>query len=293
VSTRAKSKSRRALGKGLGALIPGAGKGKSAGREYFVCPVDRIVRQTDQPRKTYNKQALEQLVESIRERGVIQPLVVRRKGDSGGYELIAGERRWRAAQMAGLLEVPVVIKDVTDAEAFEIALIENIQREDLNPLEEAVAFQQMIDDSGYTQAEVAQRIGCDRTTVTNRLRLLGLPKAVKQLVIDGVLSEGHARALLQAGKAQVIAALARKVVADGLSVRETERRARQLSKGAAEAPAKAARSKLSPQVRSLVEKLQRALGARVKILDRKGKGKLEISYTSYKELDGILDRILK
>ena len=292
--SRAKAKSRRALGKGLGALIPGAGKGKPAAREYFVCPVDRIVRQADQPRKSYDKQALEQLVESIRERGVIQPLVVRRRADGKGYELIAGERRWRAAQMAGLLEVPVVIKDVTDAEAFEIALIENIQREDLNPLEEAVAFQQMIDDSGYTQAEVADRIGCDRTTVTNRLRLLGLPKAVKQLVIDGKISEGHGRALLQAGKAQVVAALARKVVADGLSVRETERRARALSKGGGtKAASKAARSRLSPQVRSLVEKLQRALGARVKIVDNKGKGKLEISYTSYKELDSILDRILK
>jgi ParB family chromosome partitioning protein len=296
LSSRAKGKSRRALGKGLGALIPGAGKGKGAapGREYFLCPVDRIARQSDQPRKSYDKQALEQLVESIRERGVIQPLVVRRRGDGSGYELIAGERRWRAAQLAGLLEVPVVIKDVTDAEAFEIALIENIQREDLNPLEEAVAFQQMIDDSGYTQAEVAQRIGCDRTTVTNRLRLLGLPKAVKQLVLDGQLSEGHARAVLQAGKAQVVAALARKAVAEGLSVRETERRARALSKGGGSGAAtRAARSKLSPQVRSLVEKLQRALGARVKIVDKKGKGKLEITYTSYGELDGILDRILK
>jgi len=287
-----RSKGRRALGKGLGALIPGAGKGGAAGRDYFLCPVDRISRQADQPRKSYDKQALEQLVESIRERGVIQPLVVRRKGD--GYELIAGERRWRAAQLAGLFDVPVVIKDVTDAEAFELALIENLQREDLNPLEEAAAFQQMIDTSGYTQAEVADRIGRDRTTVTNRLRLLGLPKAVKQLVLDGQLSEGHARALLQAGSAQAVAALARKVVADGLSVRETERRARQLSRGGGKAAAsKAARAALSPQVRSLVERLQRALGARVRLLDSKGKGKLEITYTSYEELDSILDRILK
>jgi ParB family chromosome partitioning protein len=288
----AKTKGRRALGKGLGALIPGAGKGGAAGREYFTCPVDRIVRQPDQPRKSYNRQALEQLVASIRERGVIQPLVVRRKGE--GYELIAGERRWRAAQMAGLLEVPVVIKDVSDAEAFELALIENIQREDLNPIEEASAFQQMINDRGYTQAEVADRIGCDRSTVANRLRLLSLPKAVKQLVLDGKLSEGHARAVLQAGKAQVIAALARRVVAEEWSVRETERRARKLSKaGGAKAATRTAKAALSPQVRSLIEKLQRALGARVRIHDTKGKGRLEITYTSYEELDGILDRILK
>jgi ParB family chromosome partitioning protein len=284
-------KGRRALGKGLGALIPGAGKRSTAGRDYFMCPVDRISQQEDQPRKRYDKRALQQLVQSIKEKGVIQPLVVRRAGED--YELIAGERRWRAAQLAGLREVPVVIKDATDLEAFEIALVENIQREDLNPLEEAAAFQHLIDERGYTQSEVAAKIACNRTTVTNRLRLLGLPEEVKQLVVDGKLSEGHARALLQAGSSQALVALARKVVTSGMSVRQTENRARQLSQSGTRTRVKQIKRKLSPQVRSLVDKLQRVLGARVRLIDKKGKGKLEISYTSYKELDSILDRILK
>jgi ParB family chromosome partitioning protein len=292
VSERAKG--RRALGKGLGALIPGAGTVREGGptRDYFLCPVDRISRQPDQPRKVYDKQALEQLAETIRDRGVIQPLVVRRRAD-GGYELIAGERRWRAAQLAGVLEVPVVIKDVTDAEAFELALIENLQREDLTAIEQAAAFQQMIDMSGYTQTEVAERVGCDRSTVANRLRLLALPGPIKQLVLEGKLSEGHARALLQAGTDAAIATLARQVVAAGMSVRETERRARQLSRSGKKRGKDAAGRGESAQVRSLVEKLQRTLGARVRLLDKQGKGKLEITYTSYKELDTILDRILK
>ena len=295
MTERKKIEGRRALGKGLEALIPGAGaQGRTAAapREYFLCPVDRIHPDPGQPRHKIDKDSLRELVESIREKGVIQPLIVRR--DRDGYVLIAGERRWRAAQLAGLKEVHVVIKEATNKEAFEMALVENLHREDLNPIEEAEAYQRLIAEHGLTQHEVAARLGRDRSTIGNSLRLLGLPPEVRGMVLDGDLSEGHARALLQAGSAQAICALARKIAAGGLSVREAERMARAAAQGAANpkggAPAKPAQS---AQVRSLAERLQRALGARVVIADRRGKGRLEIHYTSYAELDAILDKILR
>jgi len=284
---------RQALGKGLGALIPGAGAGpkKPGGpREYFQCPVDRIRPDADQPRRRIDAESLAQLAETIKDKGVIQPIIVRRL-PSGDYELIAGERRWRAAQLAGLREVPVVIKDVTDLEAFEMALIENLHREDLNPIEEAEAFKRLIEEHGYSQAEVATRVGRDRSTVSNAMRLLGLPGDVQGMVVDGDLTEGHARALLQAGDGKAMLTLARQIVARGLSVRETERRARSMAGGAAKG--KASAKAASSQVANLTERLQRALGARVIIADRKGKGRLEIHYTSYEELDRILDRIIR
>ncbi len=194
--------------------------------------------------------------------------------------------------LAGLKELPVVIKDVSKDKAFELALVENLQREDLNPIEEAVAFRRLIDDHGHSQAEVAVRIGRDRSSVSNSLRLLKLPNEVKAMVLDGNLSEGHARALLQAGSTRALIGLARTVVARGLSVRETERQARALALGS-DKPKKASSPRLSPQVKNLRDRLQRELGARVKIVDVKGKGRLEITYTSYEELDGILDKILK
>lgn len=294
MSGRPKGQGRNALGKGLGALIPGAGSGahKPAGpREYFQCPVDRIRPDEDQPRRMIDKESLAQMVNSIREQGIIQPLIVRRL-PGGDYELIAGERRWRGALMAGLKEVPVVIKDVTEVQAFEMALVENIQREDLNPIEEAEAFQRLIREHDYTQAEVATRVGRDRSTISNSLRLLSLPGDVKGMVLDGEITEGHARAILQTGNDRSMIALAKQAAQFGLSVRETERRARSLAAG----PAKAgtvAKATLSPQVRSLTDRLSRALGAKVKVIDRKGKGRLEITYSSYEELDGILDKILK
>lgn len=294
MTTKNKGTKRRALGKGLGALIPGAGSGPRMGsgsRDYFVCPVDLIVPQPDQPRKHFDKETLDLLAANILKEGLIQPLLVRKIQD-GSYELIAGERRWRAAMLAGLKELPVVIKDVSKDKAFELALVENLQREDLNPIEEAVAFRRLIDDHGHSQAEVAVRIGRDRSSISNSLRLLKLPNEVKAMVLDGNLSEGHARALLQAGSASAMITLARTVVARGLSVRETERQARSLASGSDKATKKS-RPRLSPQVRDLKERLQRELGARVNIVDAKGKGRLEIIYTSYQELDGILDKILK
>ncbi|MDD5305932.1 MAG: ParB/RepB/Spo0J family partition protein [Deltaproteobacteria bacterium] len=288
-----KDKGRRVLGRGLGALIPGAGGGGvrpgGTGRDYFVCPVERISPNAGQPRKRMSDAGLSEMVDSIREQGIIQPLVVRRSGD--GFEIIAGERRWRAAQLAGLKEVPVVIKEATSAEAFELAIVENIQREDLNPVELAQAFERLIEERGYTQAELATRVGRDRSTVANSLRLLGLPAEILGMVADGRLTEGHARAILQAGNAQNMLAIARKAAVGGLSVREIERRARRAS--SVKPHAREERPAASPQVRSLVERLQRALGARVKLVDAKGKGRIEITYTSYDELDRILNKILK
>jgi len=283
-------KPRRALGKGLGALIPGA-EGARRGplqREYFLCPIDRIRPSSLQPRRSFDKKGLEDLAASIREQGVIEAPVVRRVED--GYEIIAGERRWRAAMLAGLKEIPVVIKDASAADAFEMALVENIQREDLNPLEEARAFQHLIDERGYTQTRVAMRVGRDRSTVTNSLRLLKLPGEVQEMVLSGDLSEGHARAILQAGSASRMISLARRAASGGLSVRETERIARDAGRG--RSPGSSKGPSLSANVRDLVERLQRALGARVRIADRKGKGKLEITYTSYEELDRVIERIL-
>jgi len=207
--------------------------------------------------------------------------------------IIAGEPRWRAAQLAGLKEVHVVIKEATDKEALLIGLIENLHREDLNPIDEALNYQRLIDEHGLTQNEVATRLGRDRSTISNSLRLLGLPPEVRGMVLDGALTEGHARALLQAGSAQAICALARKIAAKGLSVREAERQARSVSRGAKGKGATVVKTGPSAQVRSLSERLQRSLGARVVIADRKGKGRLEIHYTSYAELDAILDKILR
>jgi ParB family chromosome partitioning protein len=288
-------KGRRALGKGLSALIPGAKEAAvDAGRprDYFICPVDRVHPQPGQPRQQINDGPLTTLSDSIKEKGIIQPVVVRRLGDGEGYEIIAGERRWRAAQLAGLKEIPVVVKEMTPLEAFETALVENIQREDLNPIEEAEAFRRLIDEHEYTQAQVAERIGRNRTTVTNSLRLLGLPPEVRDMVLDGRLSEGHARAVLQVTATAKLIALAREAIAKGLSVRQTEQRAR--TEAGKSGSAKAGHQPTtSPETKSLVARLQRSLGARVKLQDRKGKGRLEITYTSYKELDRILDKILK
>ncbi|MBN2526126.1 MAG: ParB/RepB/Spo0J family partition protein [Deltaproteobacteria bacterium] len=290
---------RRALGKGLDALIPGASSSMERGnadqgpKEFIKCPINRVKPDPDQPRRNFNKEALDDLVVSIREQGIIQPLIVRRVGDS--YELIAGERRWRAAQLAGLKEVPLVIKDVTEVQAFEMALVENIQREDLNPIEEAEAINRLLSEHNYTQAQLSERIGRNRSTISNSLRLLGLPLEVKQMVLNREMTEGHARAILQAGKEAAMVNLAKMVLAKQLSVRATENQARALAKGKelAQKAAKAVVKEKSPEVKSLIERLQKALGARVDIVDKGGKGKLEISYTSYEELDGILDRILR
>jgi ParB family transcriptional regulator, chromosome partitioning protein len=287
---------RRALGRGLDALLPEATAVMSGGKEpVFTCPIERLSPQKGQPRQHFNDARLEELAKSIREHGVLEPLIVRRASGDGAagmdrYEIIAGERRWRAAQKAGLHELLVVVKDVTPADTFELALIENIQREDLNPLELAEALDRLIRDHKYTQEVLAERIGKDRTTIANSLRLLKLPARVRHMVIEGALSEGHARALLGAGSAEAVEKLADKVARAGLSVRETERLVRSLKTGGR---SKETAAKKSASVRALEERLTRHLGTRVAIADDAGKGAIEIRYASLDELDRILDVIFK
>jgi ParB family transcriptional regulator, chromosome partitioning protein len=278
---------KRALGRGLSALIPQAGAVPVAGDPgpgVLRLPLERIGRDGRQPRKTFDVDALRALADSIRTQGVIQPVLVRR--DGAGYRLIAGERRWRAAQLAGLQEIPAIVREATDAEAFALALVENLQRTDLNPIEEAEGYRRLVDEFGLTQEEVSSRVGKDRSTVANALRLLGLSAAVKAQLAAGALSMGHARALLGAVDAER-EALARRVVADGLSVRETERLVQAHRRPV---PSKPRRSKgaSSPAGRALVEQLQRTLGTKVRLEDRGGRGTLSIDFFSYEDLERIV-----
>jgi ParB family chromosome partitioning protein len=291
---------RRALGRGLDALLPDvpaalASVPASASDTMFSCPLERIAPQSGQPRQHFEDARIEELAQSIREHGVLEPLVVRRLPRDGGgidrFEIVAGERRWRAAQRAGLREVLVVVKDVSPSEAFELALIENVQREDLNPLELAEALDRLIREHSYTQEALAARIGKDRTTIANSLRLLKLPARVRQLIIDGALSEGHARALLGATGAAAIEGLAERVVRGALSVRETERLVRGVKKP--QRDEQPDRNKKSASVRDLEQRLARHLGTKVEVLDDGGKGRLAIHYGSLDELDRILDAILR
>ncbi len=290
---------RRALGRGLDALLPDAPASTppSGNESVFTCPIERIVPRRDQPRQKFDDAKLEELAQSIREHGVLEPLVVRRAASDGAalagldrYEIIAGERRWRAAQRAGLRDLLVVVKDVSPGDAFELALIENVQREDLNPLELAEALDRLVREHGYTQEVLAERIGKDRTTIANSLRLLKLPPRVRQMVIEGTLTEGHGRALLGAPDAKTIESLAEKASRAGLSVREVERLVRTKKK---EKDSSQGDGKKSPSVRDLEERLARKLGTRVEVQDRGGKGEIAIRYSSLDELDRLLDFILK
>ena len=291
---------RRALGRGLDALLPVAADKAPAGfadKSVFSCPLERIVPAKGQPRQHFDEPALEELARSLREVGLLEPLVVRRLPNSGGtpggdrYELIAGERRWRAAQRAGLRDVLVVVKDVSPTVAFEMAMIENVQREDLNPIELAEAFQRLVKDHGYTQEKLAERIGKDRTTIANALRLLRLPVSVRERVIRGELSEGHARALLAVTDDAELQKLADKVVRGRLSVRQTEQLARQTKTTGKDATGTA--KEKSASVRDLERRLAAALGTRCEVRDQGGKGEIAVAYTSLDHLDAILDKLLK
>jgi ParB family transcriptional regulator, chromosome partitioning protein len=282
-----RSSPKRALGRGLSALIPQASvpvQGDLPSSAGIVrLPVEQVLRDPAQPRKTFDEAKLRELAESIRTQGVIQPILVRRDGSA--YRLIAGERRWRAAQLAGLHEVPAVVRDVTPAEAFELALVENLQRTDLNPLEEAEGYRRLIQEFGLTQDQVGERVGRDRTSIANALRLLQLPDAVKELLASGALGMGHARALLGMASGRDLVAAAERIVREKLSVRETERLVR-TSRASAAAPSRKPASNAA--ARAVVEDLQRRLGTKVRLEDRGGKGTLEIDFFSYEDLERIL-----
>src|SRR5512135_1888158 len=214
---------RMALGKGLGALLPEFGQAES--KALLYCGIEEVFPNPSQPRKQFDESRLQELAESIREKGILEPLLVRRTDQ--GYELIVGERRWRAAQKAGLKEVPVLVKDVEGRDAFEISLIENLQREDLNPVEEAEAFKHLIEEFHLSQDDLSQRIGKDRTTIANSLRLLKLPPEVRNQLLQNHITSGHARALLSLDHKEKQKELCALIVKKGLSVREAERLARQ------------------------------------------------------------------
>lgn len=275
---------RPALGKGIGALLGSATQ--EGGRKYFLCPIEELKPHSNQPRKTFNDEKMAELVASIKEKGVIQPLVVRRVDDH--YQIIAGERRWRAAQKAGLRDIPVVIQDVSEAWAMEVALIENIQREDLNPIEEADAYQNLIQGFDLSQEEVAKRVGKDRSTVANSLRLLRLPETVRGDVIAGRLAMGHARALLSLDLDEDILEAREQLLAKRLSVRETEALVKKI-KAFGRPPRTGAKPTVDPQLTHLAGELKRSLGTQVKIVPKGKGGKIEIAYFSAAELDRLLE----
>jgi ParB family chromosome partitioning protein len=287
--TMPKAMSKTSLGKGLGALIPAGAPGtllKGAGGGATEVELHRIIASDYQPRKNFKDDAIASLAESIKSVGVIQPVILRRR-EEGGYQLIAGERRFRAAALAGLTKIPAIVKDVSPAEVLEMALVENIQREDLNPIETAEAYERLVGEFKLTQEELSAKVGKERSTVANFLRLLTLPPEVKRDLAEGALSMGHAKAILSLDAASKQMALRREIISRGLSVREAEGAARKLR-----APGRIVKVKeagLSAQMEMLEDELKKKFGTKVKI-KRKGKrGSINIEFYSDAELDRLLE----
>ena len=276
----------RGLGRGLGALLGDAALQSQEGGSLSL-PISQVEPGLKQPRKRFEDAALQDLADSIRTHGIIQPLTVRRLS-SGYYQIIAGERRWRAAKLAGLAEVPAVIIEADDRKTMELALIENLQREDLNPIEEANGYKSLMEDYGLTQEEAAQRVGKSRPAVANALRLLALPDPVCLLVEEGQLSAGHARAILAVPSGEAQMKLAKKVVADGLSVRQTEALAKRLAQGG-QAAAAARSDELAIYDRAAEKDLGARLGRKVHIVRGRRKGKIELEYYDPDDLNALLD----
>jgi ParB family transcriptional regulator, chromosome partitioning protein len=275
---------RRSLGRGLSALIPpkpADAQPATASRGALLLQIEEILPGDAQPRQRFDESKLEELAASIKAHGVIQPVVVRRRGNM--YELVAGERRWRAAQKAGLKEIPAVLSDVTEKDALTVALVENLQREDLNAIEEAEAYQRLHEDLGYSQQAIAEAVGKDRTTVTNSLRLLKLPTPVRQQVLDGELSMGHARALLALEDAAEMERLGREIAQKKWSVRQAE-------KATQPGPKKKGSGKETEAERDVRLRIQRALGTRVDVKHKQGKGTVVVHFSSYAELERLMER---
>jgi ParB family transcriptional regulator, chromosome partitioning protein len=277
---------RKALGKGLSALIPDANENETPGEAYFQCPIEDIEPNPYQPRQEFDSSALEELSLSIKEKGVITPILVSKSGD--GYKLIAGERRWRAAQKAGLDRIPVVVRETTPIESLELALIENIHRRDLNPIEEALAYKRWLEDSNTTQETLAKRVGKERSTITNLLRLLSLPKDIQKDLIDGRLSMGHARVLAGLKDAQEQNSIRFLILKKDLSVRQTEDL---VKKNLAGAQTKKTSHELEEYLASLCDGLKRSLGTKVEIKKMGKRGSIVIHFYSDEELDRLLDRL--
>ena len=276
---------RKALGRGLSALLPA---NSYQGDDFLEIDIDRISPNAQQPRTTFREESLEELAQSIRANGVVQPILVRKHGL--GYELVAGERRWRAAQRAGLHKIPAVVKDVPDEKLLELALIENIQREELNPIEEANAYQRLIQDFNLRQEDIARQVGKERSSIANMLRLLRLSPDVQQLVEDFRISMGHARAILSLEDETLQRQVAEDIIAKGLSVRETERIVRRLIDGP---PQQTAQPKeADPNLKAAETKLQRTLNTKVRITTGAKGGRIEIDYYSDEDLDRIYHHLM-
>jgi ParB family chromosome partitioning protein len=278
---------KQALGKGLGALIPDLsalddGERKSLG--IHEIEVDKIVPNEYQPRKTFQSEGMKELASSIKEHGVIQPVIVHRIGTN--YGLVAGERRWRAARLAGLKTIPALVKEATKRELIEQALIENIQREDLNPLEAAEAYKRLQDEFKLTQEDLARRVGKERSTITNYLRILGLPKELKQGLASGALNIGHAKALLSLERVRDQLQAAAAIMKKGLSVREAEALSNRLKN-----PTKGKKTRQSHELKALEDKLKQTLGTRVSIEAKAKGGRIVIEYYTVEDLDRILEKI--
>ncbi|MGH9899517.1 MAG: ParB/RepB/Spo0J family partition protein [Pyrinomonadaceae bacterium] len=282
---------RKALGRGLSALLPEAQSGLD--EELYNIDIDLIDPNPSQPRNNFDEARLEELAQSIRENGIVQPLLVRRDGTR--YQLVAGERRWRAAQRASLLKVPAVVREIPENKLLELALIENIQRQELNAIEEALAYKRLIETIGFTQEILAQRVGRDRTFITNYLRLLRLPTDLQDLVERGALSVGHARTLLAIEDVEMQRRIALNIVEKSLSVRETEKMVKQIIKGASPGTSttRVAAKRNDANVKAAETRLRRRLGTQVRVIGNStGGGKIEIEYYSDKDLDRIYQIIL-
>lgn len=275
------------LGKGLGALM--LENNTDSMVSTSTLNINEITPNKEQPRKTFDETALEELADSIRQHGVLQPLLVRPL-TSGGYQLVAGERRWRASRLAELKEVPVIIKELSDTEAMEIAIIENLQREDLNPIEEAEGLQALIDKCGYTQEQVATSVGKSRPAITNALRLLKLPEEVREMAKDGTISAGHARALLAFDNQPMMIECANQIVSKKLTVRDVEKMAKRPATSSAKIKTAQRRDSFYDEVElSLTE----ALGTKVRVYNGRNKGTLEIEFYTLDDLKNIANAIAK
>lgn len=281
------AKKQSGLGKGLGALMLENNTDSMVSTDTLA--VNDIIPNKEQPRKTFDEAALQELADSIKQHGVLQPLLVRPL-TTGGYQLVAGERRWRASRLAELKEVPVIIKELSDTEAMEIAIIENLQREDLNPIEEAEGLQALIDKCGFTQEEVATSVGKSRPAITNALRLLRLPEEVRQMTKDGNISAGHARALLAFDNEPMMLECAKQIVDKKLTVRDVEKMAKRPKTSKIKASSGKARDSFYDEVELA---LSDALGTKVKVYNGRNKGTLEIEFYTLDDLKNIANAIAK
>ncbi len=293
---------RRALGKGLSSLIPsmGGSRNDSSNKNYMELDLEDIIPNKEQPRKLFNKESIDELANSIAEKGILQPLLVRKMG-GGKYELIAGERRLRAAKQIHLERVPVVIKDIDSNESLEIALIENIQRENLNPIEEALAYKDLIGKFQYTQDELAKKLGKDRSSIANTMRLLKLPEEIRSHIINGTISMGHARALVTIDNRELQTSIADEIIANSLSVRDVEKLLQKMrSDDDGDSPAETKKGVLASVAKSagvvfrnLEDELKKILKTQIQIKGKEAKGKIILHYSSLDEFNRLYDCLKK